>query len=88
MALIICKIHGDQGVVHLCTHLYDNHLKKEFNASTHHLKKDQLGMVIYLCDKCIRKHNLSEVQTLDFDDLAKISDDLLPVCNKCFALNK
>ncbi|TQV89113.1 hypothetical protein [Aliikangiella coralliicola] len=83
MALINCDKHGKQGVIHLCTHLHKQFEKKTELDITHQIKKDLSGMTIYLCDECVDKNNLENIEILDFDDLQKIGDDLWPICGKC-----
>jgi len=83
MGLIVCEIHGEQGVVHLCAHLCEAYQEKGSLPEERRKLTDELGMTIYLCDACVEKYSFSHKEKLDFDDLQILGDDLWPVCGKC-----
>ncbi len=82
MGLINCDKHDQQGIVHLCPHIHEQ-FKRGVIDSIYQIKKDETGITMYLCENCLKKYNLENIEILGFDELQEVGDDLWPVCTKC-----
>ena len=86
MGKVRCKYHGVQGITLICEHLSDvdlTSISKNYRNHKYKLLKDETGIVMHFCDKCIYDFSLPETSPLTFDDVERVSDQLRPICSKC-----
>jgi hypothetical protein len=88
MGLILCKIHGRQGILLACHHAHEQFGRRERPRGISPIRGTLLPEVIadlfWCCDECRTKHGFDDTNRIfDFDDIPD-ELDLEPHCGACF----
>ena len=80
MAIINCLTHGNNGIVHVCPHIFKA-VEVNMKIKVHSVKDDFFGK-IYFCDECDKK--MVDINKNDIEEVVESLDKINAVCFMCF----